>query len=112
MGIEDNLVVGDNISFYANYEDNDDIDSFNLFYRSTKTVGLGYANDLKVNSHKDNLRNNIYNSLLEDDSTYSNFTLAMLYKTKTEGNKELISNVNKLGVSHLLVISGFHIFHH
>ena len=109
MGIENNYVVGDEISFSANYKDNKDISSFNLFYRSTKAIGLGYPKSIKIDSHKDNFRNNTYNSLLEDNSMYSNFTLAMLYKTKTDENKELISNVNKLGVSHLLVISGFHI---
>ena len=109
MKIEDNLIVGDEISFNATYKSNEEISSFDVFYRSTKTNGLGYASNLTVNSHKKNLRNNIYSSLLEENSSYSDFTLAMLYKTETEGNSDLLNNINILGVSHLFVVSGFHI---
>ncbi len=109
MGIKENYIVGDEISFNAMYKENDEISSFDVFYKSTKSNGLAYANNIKVISHNKNLRNNTYNLLLEDNSTYSDFALAMLYKTKTDGNATLLDNINKLGIPHLFVLSGFHI---
>lgn len=109
MKVNEDVVVGDLIKYNAKYKTEVEKGSFDMFYKSTKAIGYGYASHLTIIEHKHNLRNNIYLKLLNSDGEYSNFALGMLYSKETNGNVEMLSNVNRMGIAHLFVISGFHI---
>lgn len=109
MGIDEQLSHGDVIKYTSIYNDDVEKGSFDLFYKSTKAVGYGWANNIEVVAKVDNLRGDIHNDLYLNEGWYSDFTLLMLYGEES-GFGEMINNgVTKMGISHLFVVSGFHI---
>lgn len=109
MQVDSNLAKGDVVSYNTKYYNELQKDDFYIFYKSTEAIGYGYGNNIEVISRKESLRGNIYYSLLNRDSKYSDFALLMLYGTSNERNSNLENNINKMGISHLFVVSGFHI---
>ncbi len=107
--IEEGLVKGDKVSYTTKYYNDFDKGSFDIFYRSTKSIGAGKAYDFEVVEKNEDFRSNLHGELYNEDTFYSDITLLMLYgETKGHG-VELDNKINKMGISHLFVVSGFHI---
>lgn len=109
MKVEDNVVKGDVIHYYTYYYTDVDKGSFGLFYKSTEAIAYGYATDLEVVKKQEDVRSDIYNDLYESESWYSDLTLLLLYGEEEGKGVALKSKIDKMGVSHLFVVSGFHI---
>lgn len=109
MKVDEDLCKGDVIKYETGYYNDIEKGGFDTFYRSTKSIGYGYANKLEVVEKEENIRNDIYHGLIDENNWYSDITLLMLYG-KEEGKAESLSNrIDIMGVSHLFVVSGFHI---
>ena len=109
MGIKDLYVKGDIISYQSKYYDNVQKGGFDIFYRSTKSAGYGYGKNIVLKEESNEPRANLMRRLINDDSMYSKYALTMLYKVNTDANSDLLWNIKKMGITHLFVISGFHI---
>jgi len=109
LKVHTGLVNGDKIRFECKYKKINNKGSFDLFIKSTRAIGIGYPKKLKVIQKHSDFRNNIHNNLLKYNNKYTSYALAMLYKTQTDSNITLFTNIKKMGVSFLFVISGFHI---
>ncbi len=109
MKVDENLVKGDVIEYNTPYYTKVEKGSFDLFYRSTKSIAYGYANDLNIIQKNSSYRSEIHNSLYAESSYYSDITLMMLYGEEKGKGIGLKDKVNKMGIPHLFVVSGFHI---
>lgn len=109
MKVNENLSKGDVVSYQTEYYYDIEKGSFDIFYKSTKSEGYGYANELNIISKKENIRNNIHNDLYEDNSYYSDFALLLLYGEEEGIGVQVKNKINAMGISHLFVVSGFHI---
>ncbi len=109
MKVDEELSKGDVIKYKTNYYTDVDKGSFDLFYRSTNSIAYGYANSLQIVEKHENIRNNIHNSLYEEESWYSDMTLLLLYGDEHGRGVYLSNEIDSMGISHLFVVSGFHI---
>lgn len=109
MGIEENLSHGDVISYTSIYDDDVEKGGFDIFYKSTDAIGLGWANNLELVERNDDIRSNIHNDLYNEEGWYSDFTLLMLYGEENGHGYVIKNKINLMGISHLFVVSGFHI---
>ncbi len=109
MKIDIPLVKGDVIEYNTYYKTDVEKGSFDLFYRSTKAIAYGYAANEKVMQHKEDVRNRIYFNLVNENSWFSNTTLLLLYGQENGVGVNLKNMVTRMGVTHLFVVSGFHI---
>ncbi|RKX65311.1 MAG: hypothetical protein DRP42_04985 [Tenericutes bacterium] len=55
---------------------------------------------------KSNARNEFYNQIHTSESSYSNFVSLLIYG---RGDPEMTEKINEIGITHLFVISGFHV---
>lgn len=106
--INDQLIEGQIIEFKANFKKVNSKDTFEIFVRSNGATYYGYS-EIEILKEPNNLRTKLYKSLFDYDSLYADYTLALLYKTKTNSNNYIFELSTKLGISHLFIISGFHI---
>ncbi len=109
MKVPDVFVEGDIIKYQCNYKNKIEKGSFDIFYKGTKSTGYGYPKNIKIISKSTSYRSELKRELIESDGVYSNYVLSMIYKTHTQGNDSLFNTINKMGLSHLFVISGLHI---
>lgn len=109
MKIEEDLMVGDVVAYGCYYKTDIDPGSFDVFYRSTGASAYGYVFWSEVQEEANSIRANLYRNLMETNNKYADFALAMLFKQETTSNSYLFNMSSKMGISHLLVISGFHI---
>lgn len=105
----ENLYVGDEIFFTGKYIKNDNFNSFSIFQLSNKAIYYINASEIKTINKKENTRNNLLNNLEKSKSLYSSYALLLLYNEEDNYNYDILNQINKLGISHLFVISGFHI---
>lgn len=108
-GIQDTFMPGDVITFEGRYYPATDYSSFSIFWKAKGAIAQGHAYDVELVSHHNSIRNKLFSSFLNDHSNYSQGILALLYGISTEYNSFLLDITTKLGVSHLFVLSGFHI---
>lgn len=109
MNVNDYFIKGDTVTFSCIYKYEFNKSGFDMFYRSTKSIGYGYANELQLISRSDDIRSSLTNSLLENNGYYSQLTLLFLYGIKGDSTKDLYEIISYLGMAHLFVVSGFHI---
>ncbi len=109
MGIDEQVSHGDVISYNSVYNDDVEKGSFDLFYKSTKAIACGWAKNLEIIKKSNDLRSEIHNDLYETEGWYSDFTLLMLYGEEDGLGSVINDGVSKMGISHLFVVSGFHI---
>ncbi len=107
--IDPGLVKGDTVSYSTKYYNNFEKGSFDIFYKSTGAIGAGKVYDFEVIEHCDNYRAELHNELYNDESYYSDITLLMLYGEPKGYGIYMDNKINKMGISHLFVVSGFHI---
>ncbi len=107
--IEKGLVKGDEVTYTTNYYNDFSKGSFDIFYRSTKSIGAGKAYDFEVTKENDDLRSGLHDEIYNDETFYSDITLLMLYGEPKGYGVSLDNKINRMGISHLFVVSGFHI---
>ncbi len=108
MSVDENLNKGDVISYKTYYNTDVDKGSFDMFYKSTKSKGYGYSTELEVEYRADTIRSGIKEDLYKSQSWYSDFSLLMLYGEETNRGSNVSNDINMMGISHLFVVSGFH----
>ncbi len=109
LGVNEQILPGDKITFNAKYISDIENGSFEVYWRSLGASAYGYASDVVIDENSAGLRNGILESLINNHDYYSQNILALFYGISTDYNASLLNRVTKLGVSHLFVISGFHI---
>jgi len=104
----DELSPGDEVSIYGEIEAIEG-DQFALgIYSNNCSYIVSDAIIMEVD-YKDSYRNELYRSILEEESSKSNYLTSLLYKRNNEDNEYIFDYATELGISHLFVISGFHI---
>ncbi|AHK22395.1 Competence protein [Candidatus Hepatoplasma crinochetorum Av] len=100
------------ISFDCNYyKINNEYDSFNSFLLANHTIYYGYCDTYKIDkSPNKSFRNYIYFNLIDQENFYEKVTILFLFKKETIYNEQIFEQFEKLGISFLIIISGFHIF--
>ena len=109
MGVNINLIPGDYITYNSKYISDVNNSTFEVYWKSLGASAYGYANDLEIVEYASGIRANMLRNLFEDTGAYSQNFLALLYGFDTDYNQFLLDRVSRLGVSHLFVVSGFHI---
>ncbi len=109
--VHEHLSKGDKITFEGKYYQNSNKGSFDIFVHSTGSIASVRAvnESIHLESAKSNLRNNIHANLYEEKSWYSDLTLLLLYGEETDRGNNMKNTIDYMGISHLFVISGFHI---
>lgn len=109
FGINDLYLPGDVITFDCSYIYSHEKSTFDIYLKSNNAAGYGYPTSLSVSLQKHNFRNNIFINLYNDESFYSDLMLILLYGYQRSSNIYIYETINKIGIYHLVVISGFHI---
>lgn len=92
------------------YQIEDKYDSFSYFLFTNHTINYGYADNYQIESFPNKtFRNFIYLKLINKENIYSQLTLLFAYKKETIYNQQIADLFEKLGISFLIIISGFHI---
>ncbi len=110
--IKDNneiVLKGTKIYFEGNYEVSSDV-YFNQFLYSNGSKYFCYVDNYEIIKYPFNcFRNAIIYNNLNSSSLYSDFLLAFIFGIETVNNTFIFNYSQKMGISHLLVISGLHI---
>lgn len=106
-----NLTIGDELSYTGYYQPIEENNSFNYFLWSNSCCGYLIINDNYeiINYHHNTLRNRTFNNLRSEDNLFDTYSFTFLYGNSNGKNQYLINGSTKLGVSFLIVVSGFHI---
>lgn len=92
------------------YQIEDKYDSFSYFLLTKHTINYGYANNYQIKTLPNKtFRNFIYLKLVNKENIYSQLTLLFVYKKETIYNQQIADLFEKLGISFLIIISGFHV---
>ncbi len=103
------LNKGDTIAFEGTYDDLEKNSSFDRFVFSTGSIGYLNANMTTVVKKSTRWRDRVYTDLKSKQTPFTNYALVLFYKTTNENNQFLLDGSVMLGISFLIIISGFHI---
>ncbi len=103
------ILKGTWISFEGKYQLSD-TQSFNQFLYSEKSKYFCYLDEIEILREPIiSIRNFIITHNVNTNSIYSKFLLAFIFGIETVDNSFIFDYSKKMGISHLLVMSGFHI---
>ncbi|BDV03536.1 MAG: hypothetical protein HPPSJP_2570 [Candidatus Hepatoplasma scabrum] len=84
--------------------------SFNFLLLTNHAVYYGYSDYYQIEEYAhQSFRNLIYLKLVNRKQIYNQLSLLFLYKKETIYNQDLANLFQNLGISFLIIISGFHI---
>lgn len=102
------LNVGDTVNVVGEF---DEIDpgSFDIWAKSKGAIASGYA-EVEVIDHSNQYRNTIYDAVIYSETMYAELAAPLFYGMESNAmNQNTMELFSELGISHLIVISGFHI---
>lgn len=105
---ESEWTVGDALYIEGNFEYVEK-DSFGLSVYSSGAKEYTRPDKIEIIDHKNNMRNNLYRYYSDGEDTHSKYISALLYKRRNENTEEIFNYSELLGISHLFIISGFHV---
>ncbi len=103
------LNKGDTIYYEGSYDELEKNSSFDRFVYSTGATGYLNSEQTTIIKKTTRWRDQVYSNLKAKETPFTNYALVLFYKTTNQNNKFLLDGSVMLGISFLIIISGFHI---